>query len=156
MRRAMVWLWVVVALGVGIAGYRYLASQLGDGIVDKPPAPPPAAKTADDQVRDDQMFILATNQFRVAGGGGLPRLSFDRTVLRSPVNQQDALIRALAAPDERIWEDEQPWRLARTVRQKAVVETSPEALCYLDEIHQFAPEVLEQTDAGFIRLALML
>jgi len=111
---------------------------------------------AGDQVREDQMFILATNQFRVAGGGGLPRLSFDRIVLRSPVNQQDALIRALAASDKWIWEDEQPWRLARTVRRKAVVETSPEALCYLDEIHQFAPEVLEQTDAGFIRLALML
>jgi 2',3'-cyclic-nucleotide 2'-phosphodiesterase / 3'-nucleotidase len=43
-------------------------------------------------VRDDQEFIVATNNYRASGGGGFPGLDGSKTVIASPDTNRDALI----------------------------------------------------------------
>ncbi|MGC8165439.1 hypothetical protein ACP3WT_28185, partial [Salmonella enterica] len=60
-------------------------------------------------VLPDDRFILTTNQFRAAGGGGVIATANSDIVLRSKTNISDALIDALKHPMESIWPSHRPW-----------------------------------------------
>ena len=103
-----------------------------------------------------QEFLLATNQFRAAGGGGFQSIHATRLVLKTNIRTDDALRRLLATSAEPIWEDHIPWSFACPKPVRAILETSPRALDHLDEIAHLRPQPLGIDTSGFAQIKLSL
>ncbi len=102
-------------------------------------------------VTPEQQFVLITNQFRAAGGGGYPQMPSDRVILRSTERLEDGLREVFAAPEPAPWEVS-PWRIAPSKPVSATLETSPDALQHLHQIAQLSPHVGPTTAEGFVQL----
>ena len=98
-----------------------------------------------------QHFVLVTNQFRAAGGGGYPPLPVDDVILRSAQRLEEGLIEVLSDPDDGKWQAP-PWRIAPSSPVSATLETSPDALQHLHQIAQLSPHVGPTTGEGFVQL----
>jgi len=107
-------------------------------------------------VAPDQRFILATNQFRVAGGGGFARLGTDCILHHFHQSTEHILHSALHSLDAPHWRDEKPWRFAARRPLSAHILTSPAAAGLLDEIAHLAPQTNGTTPDGFLRVTLTL
>ncbi|MGC1495479.1 MAG: 5'-nucleotidase C-terminal domain-containing protein [Sulfitobacter sp.] len=107
-------------------------------------------------IKADDHFILATNQFRAAGGGGYAPLPGDAVIHRSPITSEAALIGVLAHPADMIWPSQTPWSFDCKTTAKAMLHTSPAALGYLDEIADLSPQHCGTTPDGFAKLRLTL
>ena len=105
------------------------------------------------EVAPDQSFVLVTNQFRAAGGGGYARMPADRVLLRSPLPLCDALTAVLADPNNPLW-DQTPWRIKPAQNVTATLLTSPNATRYLADIAHLSPQVGPLTEDGFAQLHL--
>ena len=106
-------------------------------------------------VEPDQQFLLATNQFRAAGGGGFDRTPIADVALRSPLPLTDALIAALATGPDHPWSDALPWHFDATGAQ-AVHYTSPGALPFLNDIAHLSPDPRGMTASGFAQIWIRL
>jgi len=108
-------------------------------------------------LKETDLFILATNQFRAAGGGGYPPCTEDQIVLRSGTNLSDTLAEIVAGRTPmRRPDDSHPWRL-RTPDQtmQASFDTSPSAAPFVRQIsHLYPKSRAELTPRGFLRLRL--
>ena len=107
-------------------------------------------------VLPDQRFIIATNQFRAAGGGGFQPTDPADIVLRKPANLQDALVRELSEIDPPLWEAVPPWCFEPDLDVHAMLHTSPDACDHLSDIAHLRPEISGMTPDGFARLRLTL
>ncbi|MFC6582893.1 5'-nucleotidase C-terminal domain-containing protein [Sulfitobacter aestuariivivens] len=125
------------------------------------PSQPPHNRIAslccnDRPVTDDQQFVLVTNQFRAAGGGGYDRITEDNIILRHPDRAETAFIKALAAPRDTVFDATPPWSFVPQSGVEAVFYTSPHALRYLDQIKPLEPASMACNSTGFARLRLTL
>lgn len=105
-------------------------------------------------VDDAMSFVVVTNNYRLAGNGWQPGWSEDRIVLQSGVVARDVLGDHIARagtirPQARHW-----WSLTAPRGTGAVLQTSPDALPFLDEIAAYRPEPAGRTETGFLRLRL--
>ncbi len=107
-------------------------------------------------IAPDDPFILATNQFRAAGGGGMPALPCDTIALRSKTSISDALTHALSDPQDQLWPSDTPWSLACCGTTQAILKTSPQALDHLTDVAQLHPEYTGTAPDGFACLRLTL
>ncbi|MEH6645143.1 5'-nucleotidase C-terminal domain-containing protein [Sulfitobacter sp.] len=107
-------------------------------------------------VHPEQEFILATNQFRVAGGGGYPLRDPERIVARSEASLQDAIINILRNSGPLPYAGPPPWRFEPLGGIEAVFHTHPDALNSLEEIAHLIPRFIEQTPQGFVALSVTL
>ena len=107
-------------------------------------------------VAPDQSFVLVTNQFRAAGGGGIDLRGVSEVLHRSPVPIEKALAGAVQRPFEQVWDDHPPWRISCDDPVKAVLQTAPEAVKYLPDAAHLFPEVRGSTPSGFVSLQLTL
>jgi len=107
-------------------------------------------------VTPDQMFILATNQFRAAGGGGYASIPHERIAVRVQTPLQAVLIDTLRAAAPSPWPGQVPWRFAGHGALRATVLTHPEAMRDTAAIAHLHPERIGETDGGFIRLLVTL
>lgn len=107
-------------------------------------------------LRPNDRFILATNQFRVAGGGGYAQVSPDRIVAHGAKPLDQSMIDTLNATEASPWGDTLPWRFAALGGQKALILTHPEALTYLNHISSLKPQLTGTTSDGFISLSITL
>ncbi len=108
------------------------------------------------RVEDDQPFILATNQFRIAGGGGYSPACADQIMRCTPVSLTKALVDALNHPEDLAWPQPTPWRLACTGSTTAVLTTSPDATPFLHDLADLSPKPLGIDDAGFLEVQITL
>ncbi|UWR26794.1 5'-nucleotidase C-terminal domain-containing protein [Sulfitobacter sp. S223] len=107
-------------------------------------------------VEPQQEFILATNQFRVAGGGGYPLTNPDRIVAASDRALQDAIIGVLRSSAPHPYAGQPPWRFAPQNGVETSFLTHPDAQNYLEEIADLKPQVLGTTPQGFLSLSITL
>lgn len=107
-------------------------------------------------VEDNQIFILATNQFRAGGGGGLISASDVDPVLESSVALPSALRSLFACGPYAPGEVTRPWRLQTDAGCRAIVETSPLATRFVEEIAAHAPHCLGLTQTGFQQIQVTL
>lgn len=107
-------------------------------------------------VRGAQEFVLATNQFRAAGGGNFLRTHQPNVVARSTERLDDALARGVQRPKENAWADIKPWAFSVPTPLNTIFETAPTALAHLHDAAHLSPKQLDQTAAGFARLRLTL
>lgn len=107
-------------------------------------------------VEDDQVFLVATNQFRAAGGGGYAATACEDVIVRTaqlkPTDFVAAFDRVAAEPLETL----HPWQLQRGSGRQAILETAPEAHAHLEEIAAFSPEPLGLSERGFLRVRVTL
>ena len=111
---------------------------------------------ADQPVMAKDRFVMATNPFRAAGGGGFVASPPDRICLRSQISLTTALIDALTHPTDQPWQDVLPWRFDCGQAVNAILETTPEALEWLDDLRHLKPIPDGITPDGFARLRLTL
>ena len=107
-------------------------------------------------VEPDQPFVLATNQFRAAGGGGGHQFDESQIIMRGQTTVPTALIDLLKEGDYAYDLAHRPWHFACENRVSAVIRSAPESRKHLREIAHLSP-VFQGTDAdGFacIRLSL--
>ncbi len=104
-------------------------------------------------VTDDRRFILATNHFRAAGGGGYDRLNLPEPILHSDVTSMAAIENALRDAGFDHWSKAEPWKLKRH-GIRAIFETGPACDRYLSEIEQFQPTLAGKNHGGFERLQI--
>lgn len=109
-----------------------------------------------DPVGRDQRFVLATNQFRVAGGGGGAQFGPDKIVFCSKVTLTDALLALLRSTDRAYPFDTAPWYFDCAAPVKAILQTSPLAVQYLADIAHLSPKILPTDQQGFTPLRLTL
>ena len=101
-------------------------------------------------VLPNQQFVLVTNQFRAAGGGGYDPLPADHVILRSDQRLEEGLTEVLSKPCPSNWVP--PWRIAPSSPVSANIETSPDALQHLQQIARLSPDVGPTTAEGFVEL----
>lgn len=125
------------------------------------PSAPPHQRIADIShagrpVPEEQAFILASNQFRVAGGGGYRPIPPDRIVACNTRPLGEAMIDTLRGNDPDPWEPLAPWRFAPLGGVTALIDTEPDALFCLGDIAHLSPEPCGATPEGFRRLRITL
>lgn len=107
-------------------------------------------------VTPDQRFVLATNNFRAAGGGGGRTFGENRVICRSTMPMTTALSQVLDWKSPVFALDTQPWKFKPALDVTAILPTAPEALRYLSEIAHLAPVSLGTDPLGFARIRLSL
>jgi 2',3'-cyclic-nucleotide 2'-phosphodiesterase/3'-nucleotidase len=110
----------------------------------------------DTPITPDQRFIIATNQFRAAGGGGYGDLNLAEPVFQFDLTPAQSIAQALQNDGFAEWMDWAPWRLTCDCMRKGVFECSPKAAHYFSEIKGLAPEILGRTETGFDRIQVTL
>ncbi len=107
-------------------------------------------------VRPDQRFVLATNQFRAAGGGGYAPCAPDQIIAQCPQPFHDTLIAHLQKPKGCAWQKASPWRFAPLCGVETTFNTSVDAAAHLDDISYLSPRACGHTDDGFLRVRITL
>jgi 2',3'-cyclic-nucleotide 2'-phosphodiesterase / 3'-nucleotidase len=103
----------------------------------------------------DQDFIVATNNYRAAGGGHFPGLDGSTIVLEAPDTNRDAIQRYIAERGTITPATAGTWRFAAPARKLAVsFDSAPDAAGYLPAGSRF--RLIGPTEAGFLRLAFDL
>jgi 2',3'-cyclic-nucleotide 2'-phosphodiesterase/3'-nucleotidase len=104
----------------------------------------------------NQPFILATNHFRAAGGGGYDQIHLPEPLFYSTRSPTDLIRQALLSDDLAGWMSATPWRLACEKPVQAEFECSPNAARYIEDIRALSPKNLGRTDTGFDRIQITL
>lgn len=107
-------------------------------------------------VKENHEFILATNKFRAAGGGGGQQFSADRIVFQSEISLADGLLATLKSKERAYPSDSTPWYFDCSKPARAVLKTSSQAVRYLEDIAHLAPVPMMKDMHGFMPLRLTL
>lgn len=105
-------------------------------------------------LKDKQEFILATNKFRAAGGGGGPQFGADRHIFQSEISLADGLLATLKSEDLTYTSQSRPWHFDCAKPVRAVLKTSAQALEHLEDIAHLAPEAMMEDMHGFTPIRL--
>ena len=108
------------------------------------------------EVTADQPFVLATTEFRAAGGGGGTAFRESDVLYRSSENLMTVLASIISGAEFSFSIDALPWRLRTPKPVRAILRTSPEALAHLRDIAHLNPAPSGQDADGFARIALHL
>ena len=101
-------------------------------------------------------FLLCTNSYRASGAGCFAGTVREKLVLGGGVLVHDLLRRHVARLGRVRLTPGRNLRFTAPPGTTAILETSPEAGGYLDEIADFAPVARGLSDAGFLRLRVAL
>lgn len=107
-------------------------------------------------VASDQRFVLATNHFRAAGGGGYTPTSTDRIIARITRPLESSMIACLTSQAPSTLPDSPPWAFTTTPQTCAVFMTHPDALQHLGCIAHLSPSHAGLSVEGFLRLSVTL
>jgi 2',3'-cyclic-nucleotide 2'-phosphodiesterase / 3'-nucleotidase len=81
-------------------------------------------------VSDDQVFVVATNNYRASGGGNFPGNDGKTTILDAPDLTRDAIMRFIVERKEIAPKADGSWSLAIPANVTAVFVTGPNAAAY--------------------------
>ena len=107
-------------------------------------------------VQQEAEFILCTNNFRAQGAGGFAGTGSDRFALEHPAMIRDILHKYVTRLSPLSVSAQAPFRLLAGKGSGAVLKTSAAAQAHLDEIADFAPEVMGTESSGFMQVRLTL
>ena len=107
-------------------------------------------------VQEDAEFILCTNSFRAQGAGGFAGTGSDSIVLEHPAITRDILRAYVTRVSPVSIPAQAPFRLLACEGSSAVLKTGIAALAHLDEIADFAPQILGADDRGFMQVRVTL
>ena len=105
-------------------------------------------------VSDGQSFLLVTNSFRAAGGGGYPRLPEERLVLDLADESRQAVAAYLRASPRHQLPAPGGWRLRLPAGVQLSLPVGPGALNYLEELAGVSPLPGETAATGLATLGV--
>jgi 2',3'-cyclic-nucleotide 2'-phosphodiesterase / 3'-nucleotidase len=107
-------------------------------------------------VRPDQRFIVATNSYRVQGGGDFPVLAETEVIYEAPVANREVIVRHIAGQIGLRPEPRATWRFAPIPGATVLFRTGPSAELHLADIAHLAPTVIGTDSEGYLELRLTL
>lgn len=107
-------------------------------------------------VTSDQPFILATNNYRVGGGGHFPGITADKIILQTQKTIRDALTAYLLENKAATVPTDPRWRFGAMPDTSVYFDTNPHAQNLLDTMAPLDLEVIGPRADGFLRLRLNL
>lgn len=105
------------------------------------------------QIAPEQEFLLVTNDYRGGGGGNFPAVAQGRVVEIAPARVRDVLAQHIAETSGRRDEALATWRLRAIPGVKALFDTGPGAVNYVDMVTMPLRD-LGKVDGGFARFEL--
>jgi len=99
----------------------------------------------------DAEFVVATNDFRAAGGGAFPGVDRRRVVLESTEANRDILRLFVEHQGTLVPKNTPGWRFAPMPETSAIFETGPGSVRYLTEVQHLQLELLGISAGGFAR-----
>jgi 2',3'-cyclic-nucleotide 2'-phosphodiesterase/3'-nucleotidase len=108
------------------------------------------------EIMPEAEFLVAMTSYRGAGAASFPGLDTSRHILCTNDDLAEALSTVLQLAPLGDAPVPSAWRFVRDLGAQAVIETSPHAHDYLDQIAQFDPQPLGLTDAGFLQIRVRL
>ncbi len=141
--------------------YRIDLSQPSRHAADGRLAVPGAARIVDLRhagrpVRPGDMFIVATNSYRLGGSGGFPADIRGDILLQSALSNRDALTRHVAQAGSLRPEPAPIWSFVPMPGTSVIYDTGPRAAAHLGDLAHLRPERIGLTGEGFLRLRLHL
>lgn len=128
--------------------------------------PASSGRTGEGRVRDlrhkgrpiagNDRFVIATNNYRAAGGAAFPGSGDDIVILSEPDMTREILRRYLHDTGPVRRDDRQVWRFRPMPGTSIVYETAPGAHAYLDEVSPLRAEPSGETADGFARFRIHL
>lgn len=107
-------------------------------------------------LRDDQLFLVATNSYRAGGGGSFAGASGDSVVMSVPESSFEVLRKYVAAQDIVNLPTCDVWRFAPMRGTSVLLDTNPRALSFLHELDGARIEPAGPGATGYTRLRLHL
>jgi 2',3'-cyclic-nucleotide 2'-phosphodiesterase/3'-nucleotidase len=107
-------------------------------------------------IRDDQPFVVATNNYRAGGGGNFPGIDDGSLILEAPDTNRDVIVRYIVEQGTINPSADGNWSFAPLPDTTVVFETGPRAREYVDLVRGTTPEFLDETAEGFARFRLNL
>ncbi|MBO6897833.1 MAG: bifunctional 2',3'-cyclic-nucleotide 2'-phosphodiesterase/3'-nucleotidase [Shimia sp.] len=105
------------------------------------------------QIAPEQEFLLVTNDYRGGGGGNFPAVAQGHVVEIAPARVRDVLAQHIAETSGRRDEALATWRLQAIPGVKALFDTGPGAVKYVDLV-TLPLRHLGEVDGGFARFEL--
>lgn len=107
-------------------------------------------------VTDGMEFVIATNSFRAAGGGGFPGTGPDAVILEAPVTNRDVILRYIARRGSVAPRTVPTWRFADLPGTTVLFDTGPAARRHLGAVERLAPDPAGTSPDGFARFRISL
>ncbi len=109
-----------------------------------------------EEISDDQIFVIATSEFRAAGGGGGPQFGEDQVVFSGARSVNDAFFANVDQQALKVPALHAPWSFSCASPVQGLLHTSPKALKHMAEIAHLNPEPLDIDANGFLPVRLSL
>ncbi|WP_018633521.1 bifunctional 2',3'-cyclic-nucleotide 2'-phosphodiesterase/3'-nucleotidase [Neomegalonema perideroedes] len=109
-------------------------------------------------IDEDQLFLVATNNYRASGGGKFPGADGSTIVIEAPDANRDVLVRYIHEQGEVKPAADANWRFKAQPGATALFETGPGAAAHLEEVRARGLEIEEagEGENGFARYRLKL
>lgn len=106
----------------------------------------------------DQLFLVATNNYRAGGGGNFPGADGSTIVIEAPDANRDVLVRFIHEQDEVKPAADSNWRFKDLGGATAIFQTGPGAAAHLEEARARGLKIEEagEGEGGFVRYRLTL
>jgi 2',3'-cyclic-nucleotide 2'-phosphodiesterase/3'-nucleotidase len=107
-------------------------------------------------VRDDQEFIVATNNYRAGGGGSFPGADGKTTVIEAPDTNRDVIVRYIVDQSSINPAADGNWGFVPMPGTSVLFDTGPKAAEYLDQVPGLTIEPAGDGPDGFARFRITL
>ena len=107
-------------------------------------------------VTDDQMFIIATNNYRAGGGGSFPGASAETTVFEGPDTNRDVIVRYIVEQGTINPRADANWSFAPLPGTSVLFDTGPAARDYADQVEGVNIEDAGDGPDGYARFRIAL
>ncbi len=107
-------------------------------------------------VTDNMEFVIATNNYRAAGGGSFPGAKGDTIILEAPDTNRDVIVRYIVEQGTIDPKADANWKFAPMPGTSVLFDTGPAAEKYIDDVKGVEIEAAGDGPDGFARFRIGL